>query len=80
MRKRYYEQKKGRKLDNGRAETDFCNGDYQRSSEAAEPLAVGVLYLTGRECVTGGNADFRIRITRAWAAACMSAAHHIIER
>lgn len=65
---------------NGREKGTFCNGDYQRSSEAAESLAVGVLYFPCGECITGGNADFGIRVTREWAAAYMSAAHHIIER
>ena len=30
-------------------------------SETAEPLAVGVLYLTGRECDSGSSIDFRVK-------------------
>jgi hypothetical protein len=30
-------------------------------SETAKPLAVGVLYLTGRECDSGSSIDFRVK-------------------
>lgn len=74
MRKHYYKQKKGRKLDNGRAETDFCNGDYQRNNEAAEPLAVGCGNQRCIECHSGSGIDFQVTEIREWAAAYMPAA------